>query len=75
MKLVSIFIIGSALIGSVLSAPNFKRTVAQVEADIANISSQVTSLDTAINAFPGSGLAGALVRCSLCLHFCWLKHT
>ncbi|KAJ7027979.1 hydrophobic surface binding protein [Mycena alexandri] len=32
-----------------------KRTVAQVEADIASISSQVTTLDNAINAFPATG--------------------
>ncbi|KAJ7487852.1 hydrophobic surface binding protein [Mycena latifolia] len=39
-----------------------KRTVAQVEADIATISTQVTALDNAINAFPNTGgsLAAAL---------------
>ncbi|KAJ7509428.1 hydrophobic surface binding protein [Mycena galericulata] len=37
-----------------------KRTVAQVEVDIASISSQVTALDNDINGFPASGLVGAL---------------
>jgi len=37
-----------------------KRTVAQVEADIASISSQVTTLDNDIKGFPASGLVGAL---------------
>ncbi|KAJ7135877.1 hydrophobic surface binding protein [Mycena epipterygia] len=32
-----------------------KRTVAQIEADIATIKTQVTTLDTAINAFPNTG--------------------
>ena len=40
-----------------------KRTVAQVEADIANIATQVATLDSAIDAYPNPGgtLAGALV--------------
>ncbi|KAF7349340.1 Hydrophobic surface binding protein [Mycena sanguinolenta] len=37
-----------------------KRTVAQVEADIANIATQVTALDNDIKGFPASGLVGAL---------------
>ncbi|KAF8189788.1 hydrophobic surface binding protein [Mycena galopus ATCC 62051] len=37
-----------------------KRTVAQVEADIASISTQVNTLNAAINGFPASGLVGAL---------------
>jgi len=37
-----------------------KRTVAQVEADITSISSQVTTLNNDINGFPASGLVGAL---------------
>ncbi|KAJ6492148.1 hydrophobic surface binding protein [Mycena sanguinolenta] len=37
-----------------------KRTVAQVEADIASVSSQVTTLDNDIKGFPASGLLGAL---------------
>lgn len=38
-------------------------TVAQVEADISSIASQVTALDSAINAFPtaGGSLLSALV--------------
>ncbi|KAJ7839179.1 hydrophobic surface binding protein A-domain-containing protein [Mycena leptocephala] len=37
-------------------ATPLKRTVAQVESDIANISSQVTTLDNNIKAFPGSAV-------------------
>jgi hypothetical protein len=42
-------------------ATPLKRTVAQVEADIANITSQVNVWDERINGFPSSGLVGALV--------------
>ncbi|KAJ7611149.1 hydrophobic surface binding protein [Mycena rosella] len=42
-----------------------KRTVAQVEADIASISAQVTTLDNAIKAFPATG--GSLVA-ALTIH-------
>ncbi|KAJ7752474.1 hydrophobic surface binding protein [Mycena maculata] len=48
-----------SLVAASLAAPA-KRTVAQVEADIATISSQVTALDNDINGFPASGLLGAL---------------
>ncbi|KAF7350366.1 Hydrophobic surface binding protein [Mycena venus] len=52
--------------------PPFKRTVAQVESDIASISSQVTTLDNDIKGFPASGLVGALVLAaafpSACFH-------
>ncbi|KAF7978610.1 hypothetical protein HWV62_45348 [Athelia sp. TMB] len=41
------------LSASAISLP--KRTVAQVESDIAAISTQVTSLDNSINTFPDSG--------------------
>ncbi|KAJ7169262.1 hydrophobic surface binding protein [Mycena crocata] len=41
-------------------ATSVKRTVAQVQADISSISSQVTTLDNDINGFPASGLVGAL---------------
>ncbi|KAJ7151222.1 hydrophobic surface binding protein [Mycena filopes] len=43
-------------------ATSLKRTVAQVEADIASISTQVTTLDNDIKAFPNTGgsLAAAL---------------
>ncbi|KAJ7243178.1 hydrophobic surface binding protein A-domain-containing protein [Mycena haematopus] len=37
-----------------------KRTVAQIESDIASISTQVTALDNDIKGFPASGLVGAL---------------
>ncbi|KAF9259729.1 hypothetical protein L218DRAFT_812563, partial [Marasmius fiardii PR-910] len=41
------------------------RTVAQVEADIATISSQINTLDTDINSFPNSG--GSLIQ-ALAIH-------
>ncbi|KAJ6590703.1 hydrophobic surface binding protein [Mycena vulgaris] len=53
------FFLALPLLASAFATP-VKRTVAQVEADIRNISTQVTSLDSAINGFPASGLAGAL---------------
>ncbi|KAF8498872.1 hydrophobic surface binding protein A-domain-containing protein [Gautieria morchelliformis] len=43
----------SALAASAL--PFNKRTVAQVESDIATINSQLTTLNSAINSFPDSG--------------------
>ncbi|KAK7046608.1 hydrophobic surface binding protein [Favolaschia claudopus] len=48
------------LVAAAFATPLFKRTVAQVESDIASISSQVTTLDNNIKGFPASGLAGAL---------------
>lgn len=38
-----------------------KRTAAQIESDIASISSQGTTFCNDINGFPASGLVGALV--------------
>ncbi|KAF8885357.1 hydrophobic surface binding protein A-domain-containing protein [Infundibulicybe gibba] len=46
------------------AAPNVKRTVAQVEADIAKISAQLTTLDNAIKAF---GTSKSLVQ-ALAIH-------
>ncbi|KAG6908388.1 hypothetical protein DXG01_004817 [Tephrocybe rancida] len=51
-------LIFAGLIASSVSTP-FKRTVAQVEADIARISTQTTALDNAIKSFASSG-AGSL---------------
>ncbi|KAF7349333.1 hypothetical protein MSAN_01722900 [Mycena sanguinolenta] len=48
------------LIAASFAGPT-KRTVAQVEADIANISNQLTALKDAINSLPDSDLVGALV--------------
>ncbi|KAJ7844170.1 hydrophobic surface binding protein [Mycena leptocephala] len=59
MVQLSRLIFSLSLLAATVATP-FKRTVAQIEADIANISSQVTTLDNSIKAFPGSGLAGAL---------------
>ncbi|KAJ7885604.1 hydrophobic surface binding protein [Mycena leptocephala] len=58
MVQLSRLIFSLSLLAASVATP-LKRTVAQVESDIANISSQVTTLDN-IKAFPGSGLAGAL---------------
>ncbi|KAG8162594.1 hypothetical protein KVR01_008359 [Diaporthe batatas] len=44
----------ASLLGLALGSPVDKRTPAQVEADIADISSDLTSFNTAINAFTGS---------------------
>ncbi|KAJ7637249.1 hydrophobic surface binding protein [Mycena polygramma] len=52
-------LVSLSLVAASLATP-VKRTVAQVEADIASISTQVTTLDNDISAFPASGLAGAL---------------
>ncbi|KAJ7048406.1 hydrophobic surface binding protein [Mycena amicta] len=54
-------VVVSSLFALVFAIPT-KRTAAQVEADLRNISTQVTNLDTQIKGFPASGLAGALVR-------------
>ncbi|KAF7349321.1 Hydrophobic surface binding protein [Mycena sanguinolenta] len=47
------------LIAVSFAAPT-KRTVAQVEADITDISNQATTLDNDIKGFPASGIFGAL---------------
>lgn len=61
------FALAAFLVGSAVSSPT-KRTVAQVESDIASISTQVTTLDNDITAFPNTGgsLINALVT-TLCL--------
>lgn len=50
-------------VASIALATPVKRTVDQVKADIADISAKVTSLDSAITAFPltGGSLVAALV--------------
>lgn len=47
-------IVMTSLLGFALSSPIDKRTAAEVEADIATVSSDLTSFNTAINAFTGS---------------------
>ncbi|KAJ7578981.1 hydrophobic surface binding protein [Mycena floridula] len=54
-KLIFIF-----CVATLACARPFKRTPAQVEADLDNMTTQVSNLDTAITGFPASGLAGAL---------------
>ncbi|KAJ7048528.1 hydrophobic surface binding protein [Mycena amicta] len=54
-------VVVSSLFALVFAIPT-KRTAAQVEADLRNISTQVTNLDTQIKGFPASGLAGALTN-------------
>ncbi|KAJ7209580.1 hydrophobic surface binding protein [Mycena pura] len=48
-----------SLVAASFATP-MKRTVAQIEADIASISSQVTTLDNDLRGFPASGLVGTL---------------
>ncbi|KAJ7603570.1 hydrophobic surface binding protein, partial [Roridomyces roridus] len=59
MVQLSYLFIAASLVASGFASPA-KRTVAQVEADIATITSQVNALDTQITGFPASGLTGAL---------------
>ncbi|KAL1850762.1 hypothetical protein Daus18300_012770 [Diaporthe australafricana] len=47
-------IIITSLFGLALSSPIDRRTAAQIETDIATVSSDLTSFNTAINAFTGS---------------------
>ncbi|KAJ7624910.1 hydrophobic surface binding protein [Roridomyces roridus] len=59
MVQLSRFFFAASLVLASFATPT-KRTVAQVEADIATITTQVNSLNSSINAFPASGLVGAL---------------
>jgi hypothetical protein len=47
-------IVMASLMGLALGSPIDRRTAAQVEADIATISSDLTSFNTAINGFTGN---------------------
>lgn len=47
-------IVMTSLLGLALGSPIDRRTPAEVEADIATVSSDLTSFNTAINAFTGS---------------------
>jgi hypothetical protein len=60
MVQLSNFLVSLLLLTSSLGTP-LKRTVAQIEADIASITTQVTALHSALQAFPATGLAGASV--------------
>uniref|UniRef100_A0A0W0GE37 Putative hydrophobic surface binding protein n=1 Tax=Moniliophthora roreri TaxID=221103 RepID=A0A0W0GE37_MONRR len=53
--MVQLSILSLCLFAAAAFATPVKRTVAQVEADIATMSSQVTSLNNQIQAFPNSG--------------------
>ncbi|KAJ7935182.1 hydrophobic surface binding protein [Mycena leptocephala] len=59
MVQLSSFLVSLLLLTASLGTP-LKRTVAQIEADIASITTQVTTLHSAVQAFPATGLAGAL---------------
>ncbi|KAK7445737.1 hypothetical protein VKT23_014732 [Stygiomarasmius scandens] len=59
-----VFAILASVAALALASP-FKRTVAQVETDLRNIATQVTTLDNNINAFPNSG--GSLTQ-ALAIH-------
>jgi hypothetical protein len=54
------FLVSLLLLTASLGTP-LKRTVAQIEADIASITTQVTTLHSGVQDFPASGLVGALV--------------
>ncbi|KAF8585461.1 hypothetical protein K439DRAFT_1343284 [Ramaria rubella] len=58
VPLTAFVVIASSL--AALGVPHNKRTVAQVEADIATISTAVTNLNNAINAFTSESLTDAL---------------
>ena len=66
VQIISKFLILGAIVLGVSAISLPKRTIAQVEKDIASIHTQVTSLDSSINAFPDSGgsINAALVRLS-----------
>ncbi|KAJ7813976.1 hydrophobic surface binding protein [Mycena leptocephala] len=53
------FLVSLLLLTASLATP-LKRTVAQIEADIASITTQVTVLHSAVQDFPASGVVGAL---------------
>jgi hypothetical protein len=60
MVQLSSFLVSLLLLAASVANP-LKRTVAQIEADIATITTQVTTLHSAVQAFPASGSTGALV--------------
>ncbi|KAF5337836.1 hypothetical protein D9758_015708 [Tetrapyrgos nigripes] len=62
--MVKFFLVLAAL-ALVVASPIGKRTVPQVEADLRNIATQVTTLDNSIKAFPNTG--GTLVQ-ALAIH-------
>ncbi|KAJ7797771.1 hydrophobic surface binding protein [Mycena leptocephala] len=59
MVQLSSFLVSLLLLAASVANP-LKRTVAQIEADIATITTQVSTLHSAVQAFPATGLAGAL---------------
>jgi hypothetical protein len=65
VHITSQFFVLAALIASSCALNLSKRsTAADVEADLKNISTQITTLDNAINSFPSTcSLILALVRC------------
>jgi len=64
VQLYSTFFVLASLVVAGISAPNAKRSVAQVQADLNDISAQVTNLDNAITAFPTTG--GTLTQALVC---------
>ncbi|KIJ27937.1 hypothetical protein M422DRAFT_270789 [Sphaerobolus stellatus SS14] len=54
----SLFVLAASL--TALASPSEKRTVAQVQTDIATITTDVNNLNTAITAFTAGSLAAAL---------------
>ncbi|KAJ7935152.1 hydrophobic surface binding protein [Mycena leptocephala] len=64
MVQLSSFLVSLLLLAASVANP-LKRTVAQIEADIATITTQVTTLHSAVQAFPASGSAGIHTDASL----------
>jgi hypothetical protein len=64
VQLYTTFFVLASLIVAGISAPNAKRSVDKIKADLVGISSQITGLNTAVVEFPVNGgtLAQALVR-------------
>lgn len=61
-----ITLLTAASLAATGTASIVRRTVAQVEADIATIGKQLNSLDASIKAFPTSG--GTLPQALVCIH-------
>lgn len=55
VRILSPYFVLIALAATTYASPTKRSTVAQVEADLATIQTQVTTLDTDINNFPATG--------------------
>lgn len=55
VRILSSPLVVAALVAIACASPTKRSTIAQVEADIAQINTQVTALDTGIESFPATG--------------------